>query len=45
MEHVAWAVGASLFSAVLVVALINGVYELVRVIGASRTSKPTRPAA
>ena len=45
MEHIAWAVGVSLLSAVLVVALINGLYELVRVIGSFRTSKPTRPAA
>ncbi len=45
MEHVAWAVGASLFSALFIVAVINGLYELVRVIGTFRTSKPTSPAA
>jgi len=44
MEHIAWAVGAALFSAVLGVALINGLYELVRVIRGSRTSKSTRSA-
>jgi hypothetical protein len=44
MEHIAWAVGAALFSAVLGVALINGLYELVRVIRGSGTSKSTRSA-
>jgi hypothetical protein len=42
MEHIALAVGAALFSALLGVALINGLYELVRVFRSSRTSKPTR---
>jgi hypothetical protein len=42
MEHIAWAVGAALFSAVLGAALINGLYELVRVFRGSRTSKSTR---
>ena len=45
MRHIAWAVGASLSSALFRVALINGLYELVRVIGTFRTSKPTGPAA
>jgi hypothetical protein len=40
MEHMAWVVGASLFSALFIVGLINGLYELVRMIGALRTSKP-----
>jgi hypothetical protein len=45
MEYIAWAVGASLFSSLFIVSLINGVYELVRVIRTLRTSKPTSPAA
>jgi hypothetical protein len=32
MEYIAWAVGASLFSALFIVGLINGLYELMRVI-------------
>jgi hypothetical protein len=40
MEHIAWAVGASLFSALFIVGLINGLYELVGMIGTLRTSKP-----
>ena len=45
MEHIAWAVGAALFSALLGVGLINGLYELVRWIRRSRASGPTRPSA
>ena len=45
MRHIAWVVGASLFSALFIVGLVNGLYELVRVIGTFRTSKPTGPAA
>jgi hypothetical protein len=45
MEHIAWAVGASLFSALFIVGLINGLYELARAIGIFRTSKPTDPVA
>jgi len=39
MEHMAWVVGASLFSALFIVGVINGLYELVRMIGTLRTSK------
>jgi hypothetical protein len=45
MERIAWAVGASLFSSLFIVAVINGLYELARAIGTFRTSKPTSPAA
>jgi hypothetical protein len=45
MEHIAWAVGAALFSALLGAALINGIYELVRVFRSSRQSKSTRPTS
>jgi hypothetical protein len=45
MGHIAWAVGASLFSALFIVALINGLYELVRVTGMFRTSKPSSASA
>jgi len=45
MEHIAWAVGAALFSALLGGALINGLYELMRVFRSSRTSKSTRSAS
>ena len=45
MEHIAWAVGAALLAAVLGVALINGLFELVRAIGATKASRPTRRAA
>ena len=45
MGHMAWVVGAPLFSALFIVGLINGLYELVRVIGTFRTSKPAGPVA
>jgi hypothetical protein len=45
MEQIAWAVGASLFSSLFIVGLINGLYELVRVIRTFRTSKPAGPVA
>ncbi len=45
MGDMAWAVGASLFSALFIVGLINGLDEFVRVIGTFRTSEPTGPVA
>jgi hypothetical protein len=42
MGYIAWTVGASLFSALFIVALINGLYEIVKVIGTFSTSRETR---
>ena len=36
MEHLGWAVAAALLSALLIVGLINGLYEMVRRFRASR---------